>query len=200
MSGLHFRTRSRREREFEALYADDPDPWGMETSDYEAGKYDATLAALNSQKYQNALEVGCSVGVLTARLAQRCHRLLALDVSETALGRARQRPGTANVEWRRAEVPSSWPSARHNLIVLSEVLYFLEPTEVDMVASLASRDLLPGGEVIVVNWLGECDRTLNGNEASERFLREAEWQGLACEAVERTEHYRIDRAVRRTAR
>ena len=63
---------------FEALYAADPDPWDFETSAYEQAKYDATIAALPPGPISTALEVGCSIGVLTERLARPCDRLLAV--------------------------------------------------------------------------------------------------------------------------
>ncbi|MFC7609312.1 SAM-dependent methyltransferase [Teichococcus aestuarii] len=59
---------------FEALYAADPDPWRFRDSAYEAGKYAATLAALERPRYGRVLEVGCSIGVLTKQLAGRCDR------------------------------------------------------------------------------------------------------------------------------
>ena len=187
---------SLREREFEALYRSDPDPWRMETSAYEAAKYDATLRALGRARYGTALEVGCSVGVLTARLAGRCDSVLALDVSGTALALARERPGTSNVEWRLSEVPGGWVRRSYDLIVLSEVLYFLEPHEVRALATLAARDLASGGEIVVVNWLGECDRTLTGDAASELFIREAKRSGFTVGQSWRTARYRIDRVQR----
>ena len=55
---------------FDRKYAFDPDPWGFATSAYEADKYRATLAALPRARYRRALEVGCSIGVLTERLAE----------------------------------------------------------------------------------------------------------------------------------
>ena len=48
---------------FEGIYADGPDPWGFETSEYERRKYDLTLAALPRRRYARALEPGCSIGV-----------------------------------------------------------------------------------------------------------------------------------------
>ena len=180
-----------RRAEFEALYRGDPDPWGMETSAYEAGKYDATLAALPRERYRSGLEIGCSIGVLSMRLAGRCDHLMALDVSETALARARVRPGADRIEWVRAEVPGGWPEGPRDLIVLSEVLYFLEPVELRELACRAARDLEPGGTLVLVNWLGECDRTLDGNAAAELFIETAR-PALSVEAQARQPLYRID--------
>ena len=89
-------TRSLPPSYFEALYASDPDPWRFASSDYERDKYAATLAALPRQLYRSGLEVGCSIGVLTAMLASRCRRLLAVDVADDSPGPGpRAMPGTA---------------------------------------------------------------------------------------------------------
>ena len=69
---------------FEGLYAADPDPWGFETSEYEREKHSRTVAALEGRRFARGLEVGCSIGVLTRRLAGSCDALLAVDVSERA--------------------------------------------------------------------------------------------------------------------
>ena len=76
---------------FDDLYARDADPWDFETSAYEAAKYEQTIAALEGRRFSTALEVGCSIGVLTERLAEHCDDLLAIDVAESALVRARER-------------------------------------------------------------------------------------------------------------
>ena len=82
---------------FEDLYAKEADPWRFATSDYEHEKYDATLAALPRARYARGLEIGCSIGVLTRRLAARCDRLLATDIAEEPLREARLR--SANAPW-----------------------------------------------------------------------------------------------------
>jgi SAM-dependent methyltransferase len=47
------------------------------------------------------VEIGCGVGRLTRVLARRGRRVIALDVSEDMLARARRHnPGLANVDWR----------------------------------------------------------------------------------------------------
>jgi len=50
---------------FESLYIKNPDPWRFATSEYERGKYEATLAAISGRKIRSAFEIGCSIGILT---------------------------------------------------------------------------------------------------------------------------------------
>lgn len=158
---------------FEALYAADPDPWRFATSDYEREKYAATLAALPVRRYAAALEVGCSIGVLTRLLAPRCGRLLAIDAAERPLTQAR-----ANVrEWPGVEIacrriPEEWPAQTFDLILFSEVLYFLGPADVIRTAALARASLRPGGVVGLVNWTGHSDDPCGGEQAADLFLRE----------------------------
>jgi SAM-dependent methyltransferase len=134
---------------FDELYARDPDPWDFATSEYEALKYDATIAALDAP-YASALEVGCSIGVLTARLAERCERLLAIDVSESALEQARARVPWATFE--RREVPEEWPDGPFDLIVCSEVLYYLDDAALDRAVAEIERTLVPSGSLLAVHW------------------------------------------------
>ena len=72
-------------------YAQKADPWKLETSPYEDGKYRETTEALPRSRYARGLEIGCSIGVLTSRLAQKCDTLIGLDVSEQAIAKARAR-------------------------------------------------------------------------------------------------------------
>ena len=63
---------------FENLYLKSPDPFDFETSAYEAAKYQHTVATLPRAHYKQAGEIGCSIGVLTSRLAEKCDSLLVL--------------------------------------------------------------------------------------------------------------------------
>jgi SAM-dependent methyltransferase len=154
---------------FDELYARHPDPWGFETSDYESRKYGATVAALGDRRYASALEVGCSIGVLTERLAAQCDTLLAIDVAEAALARARARP-LPNVSFERREVPEQWPAGPFDLIVCSEVLYYLDAPAFDAAQEAIERTLLPGGSLLAVHWRPPARRyPLRGDEVHERL-------------------------------
>src|SRR5207244_3296272 len=96
------------------------------TSDYERHKYVATLAALNGHEIHAAFEVGCSIGIFTRQLACRCDSLLAVDVAEQALEQARRNcKGLNQVRIEQMQIPGEWPAEQFDLIVFSEVLYYL---------------------------------------------------------------------------
>ena len=181
---------------FERLYAADRDPWGFATSAYERAKYDATLAALPKKHYANAFEVGCSIGVLTARLAGRCDRLLAVDVAEDALDQARKHcAALAGVRFERLRFPDEAPEGRFDLIVLSEVVYYWSALDVGRAADLAVAALEPGGDVILVHYVRATDYPLSGDDAAERFIAAA--KGCRVTHAERNDDYRIDVLTRR---
>jgi SAM-dependent methyltransferase len=176
---------------FDALYAADADPWRFETSPYERDKYAATLAALPARSFPRGLEVGCSIGVLTQSLARRCGDLLALDVAEAALDQARRRCPTVVFERRAA--PDEWPPGQFDLIVLSEMLYYLDRAAIRRTARHATGALRPGGCILLVHYLGETDYPTTGNDAAVCFIDEA---GLNPAFHLDGPGYRIDRLDR----
>ena len=139
---------------FDALYARAPDPWDFATSAYEHAKYDATLAALGERRFARGLEAGCSIGVLTERLAERCDELVAVDVAQVAVDAARARlAGRAEVHVCRASLPEQWPAGSFDLVVASEVLYYLDRRTLrdELLPGLVAR-LRPGGVLLAVHW------------------------------------------------
>jgi 2-polyprenyl-3-methyl-5-hydroxy-6-metoxy-1,4-benzoquinol methylase len=120
---------------FESLYIKNPDPWRFATSEYERGKYEATLAAISGRKIRSAFEIGCSIGILTRQLAAYCESLFAIDVAPQALEPARMNcTGLSNVEFARMQIPKKWPRKRFDLLVLSEVLYYFCADDIRKIA------------------------------------------------------------------
>lgn len=134
---------------FDEMYAQSKDPWGFTDRWYEQRKYALTLASLPRRRYGRALEVGCSVGVLTAQLAERCNTLTALDPSAGALRSAAARV-PSNVGLVQGAVPKDWPSGPYDLIVLSEVAYYLDAADLDVLLDLVVRDL--EGDLVTCHW------------------------------------------------
>lgn len=177
---------------FEALYAADPDPWRFATSAYEHDKYAATLQALPRPRYRRGLDIGCSIGVLTEKLAERCESLLAVDAAERPLHEARRRCAQCDaVEFARLSIPAEAPPGRFDLMVLSEVLYFWRREDVARLSGLVEAALLPGGDIILVHWLGHTDYPMDGDEAVEFFLATTRAFTRRL-AHSRTAHYRLD--------
>lgn len=174
---------------FDALYAADPDPWRFATSRYEQQKYEATLAAL-PVRIGTAFEIGCSIGVLTCLLASRCRSLLSVNVAEAALAEARRRcADQANVTIARMRIPQEWPAARFDLILLSEVLYYLSPDDLARTAAQARGSITPGGQALLVHYTLPTDHPMSGDAAAEDFIASS---GLTPALQRREPQYRLD--------
>ena len=156
---------------FDATYRRHDDPWGFTDRWYEQRKRAVTLASLPEERYDSALELGCSIGVLTGELAIRCDDLLAIDVSQAAVDRARQRVGDG-VRVERADLLTQFPDGRFSLIVFSEVGYYFRPVELGRVLDAIERALAPGGTLVACHWRHPvADYPLRGDEVHQR-LRE----------------------------
>jgi len=133
------------------LFTANPDPWRFETSAYEKEKYERTLGILPHREFRSILEVGCAEGVFTKRLAPYGRRITALDISEVALGRARERCcDLPSVEFKVFDLLNDGFQEEYDLICASEVLYFLD----DLDRIRTARDkllgaLCPGGNVLL---------------------------------------------------
>ena len=181
---------------FERVYAANPDPWDFETSEYEAAKYVATLAALPAENYDSAFEIGCSIGVLTHRLAARCRRLLSVDVSPRALRSARERcRDLAQVELREMSVPREFPREMFDLILLSEVGYYLSRADLRRARSLIVEHLAHGAHLLLVHWTPPVDDyPLTGDDVHAEFLQLTEEPQSPLRHLHgsREERYRLD--------
>jgi SAM-dependent methyltransferase len=140
---------------FERLYAANSDPWDYRTSVYEREKYAATLAALGDRSFARALEVGCANGVFTRRLAARCEQVVAIDYSPRALAlAAEQLSGIDNVRLAHAAFPEQVQEGEWDLVVCSEVLYYLDLPALALAVRWLRRALSSGASVLAVSWRG----------------------------------------------
>ncbi|GAA1395510.1 hypothetical protein GCM10009613_45310 [Pseudonocardia kongjuensis] len=139
---------------FAGLYRDGADPWQVRTSWYERRKRDVLLAALPRERYRLAAEPGCGLGELTHALAGRCDRLVATDAVEEAVAAAAARvAGLPSARVSRSDVddPRALPDGA-DLIVLSELLYYLPPERIDAVLDRAAAALRRDGDLVVAHW------------------------------------------------
>lgn len=138
------------------------------------------------------LEIGCSIGVLTHKLAARADAVVALDISESAIATARERGADlANVEFLAADFLQADLSGAFDLILFSEVLYYLTPEDLQAAARRTADLLEPGGEVMLVHWLGQGHHTLTGDQATDGFVT-ALGPGFRPIRQKRKRRYRLD--------
>jgi LmbE family N-acetylglucosaminyl deacetylase/SAM-dependent methyltransferase len=138
---------------FDDFYGEARDPWGFETRWYERRKRALTLAALPRERFGAALELGCSIGVLTADLAARCDTVTAVDIAEQPLSIARERlAGRPGVRFARMTLPGEWPSGVFDLIVVSEVGYYLATADLERFFQRCRDSLAPGGVLLACHW------------------------------------------------
>jgi SAM-dependent methyltransferase len=137
---------------FDDLYRGFSDPWKLASAWYERRKYAITVAALPRARYRSGLEPGCSIGELTKLLAARCDHLLAFDFADAAVQEARASLGNCqNVCVEQRSLPTELPEGSYDLIVVSEILYYLSAADfASAVDGLIAR-LEANGDLIAVH-------------------------------------------------
>ena len=151
---------------FDEMYRCDPDPWQFESSWYEQRKYELTVAALPERRYRSAFEPGCSVGVLSSLLAERCDQLLATDIVPDVVQRARDRcRSSSGVRAEVRAIPEQWPTGPFDLVVLSEIAYYFDVGELNEIIAQVLATTTEGATVVGVHWRGTTNYPLTGDEA-----------------------------------
>jgi len=178
---------------FDQVYAANNDPWDFTSSEYEAEKYAATLAALPGGNYNNAFEIGCSIGVLTEKLAERCDNLLAVDVSEKALEQAKKRcKNLSKVRLQIMQIPNKFPNEIFDLILISEVGYYLAPGDWQTAMKKVFAHLAADGQIVLVHWRPFVhDYPQTGDAIHDSFVEFAKDKMQNLKSLRR-EKYRLD--------
>lgn len=164
---------------FDAVHNRSEDPWHYTTSWYEHRKRSLTLAALPGRSYTSGLEIGCSIGALSVELAPRCGSFLAVDASSAALTHAARRLAhLPAARTRHLTVPQDWPDGSFDLIVVSEVGYYLSPAELAGLFERVEGALLPGGTLALCHWRHPLTGwELDGDAVHAAARRQLGWAG-----------------------
>jgi SAM-dependent methyltransferase len=169
---------------FERMYRDREDPWGFTDRWYEERKRALTMAMLPCRRFRRVFEPGCSIGNLTALLVDRWDEILASDIVDAALHRARERLSEA-VSEGRARVQKwslrwSWPDEVFDLIVLSEVCFYVTAPELDRLLDSACAHLDAGGVLLAAHWRHVVDDyPMTADAAHERLRRHRDLRSMA---------------------
>lgn len=108
------------------------DPYGAERRT-ERRRIEQSLGLLAGLAPYRALEIGCGEGQGARLLAHIASEVLAVDISDTAIRRAEKlHRDCHNLRFRRADLMDAvWAPGRFDLILCSEVLYYLEPKDLE---------------------------------------------------------------------
>jgi cyclopropane fatty-acyl-phospholipid synthase-like methyltransferase len=180
---------------FEAKYQEKSDPWGFSSNVYELQRYDATISAIAHRRYRRAFEPGCSIGVLTERLASHCDEVYAIDFSPSASSQARARCAhLPQVEVRCASLPEGTPAMDFDLLVLSEIGYYFTLQDWQRISGALIDSIPQGAIVLAVHWLGHSqDHRISGDQVHEILLSHPQ---VRVDHSERSPNMRLDRLVR----
>jgi len=179
---------------FDEMYKCDKDPWNFDSSPYEKEKYRKTISLLGSTNYCRGLEIGCSIGVLTRMLAGRCDELVAIDLSGEAIKIATERLAEYNnVTFINEGIPHYCIEGTFDLILLSEVGYYLSHEDLKLAKQQIIEHLNKEGMLILVHWTNfVADYPLTGDQVHEHFLDSP----LIHKDRYISENYRIDTFIK----
>lgn len=169
------RSRHRAALDFEGIYRADPDPWEVGTSWYERRKIALVLGCLRRERYAVCWDAGCGTGHLTAALAPRCDAVLATDVAPEAVrltaARTAEWPGVRCAVSALPAAPA--PDVRPDLVLLSEVLYYLEAADRQATYDLVTDLTCPDADVVGVHWRAQAEGYRQPGARTQRELGDA---------------------------
>lgn len=143
---------------FEALHRASADPWSVRTRWYERRKRAIVCASLPNERYARAFEIGCSNGEMSSLLGERCEALLSVDSAATAVALAAARTAAApSIRVERMRVPDAWPGGCFDLVVVSEVAYYLAADQWEATVDRILASVPAGGHVVLCHWTGRAD-------------------------------------------
>ncbi len=137
-----------------------PDPWDYENSAYEQRKYEQKIqilprkADLQAPPYRRALDLGCGEGLFSCLLVERgvAREVVGVDFAPPAVERARQRcPHDPRVQFLLMDVTQQLPDGEFDLVVCSEVLYYLGWPNLRRLAQRLATKVAMGGHVVLVS-------------------------------------------------
>lgn len=127
------------------------DPWRLDDNPFERERHTQLLRlSLSNGVVQTGFEIGCAAGAFTEKLAPHCKRLTVVDVLPRAIGRAVQRTKRwSHISWAAADILQFSTEELFDLIVVAEVLYYLEDltrmrTAIDKIVKM----LAPRGHLV----------------------------------------------------
>lgn len=139
---------------FDQLFENNDDPWSFRTRWYEHRKRALSMSILPRQRYERVFEPACANGELSALLAERSDAIVCMDFNAQAVRLTRERlAGFESAHVLEGRLPGDWPAGQFDLIVLSEIAYYLSPADLAALLERAVASLTPNGSLLACHWL-----------------------------------------------
>jgi SAM-dependent methyltransferase len=164
---------------FVNLYLAKDDPWDLATKWHDQRKYAVTMASLPRPRYRSCYEPGCSIGLLTRMLAERCDDVLAVDSVPAAVEQTRTEVREfPHVRVERAALPADLPGATFDLIVVGDLLYYLSADDLAATVDGLVERLEPGGDLVSVHFRDRQGDNYDGFNVQAPLVRRPELDHL----------------------
>lgn len=130
---------------FEQLYRRREDPWGLRSSPFTQYRYLALLERIAAfTPCQTLLDVGCGEGLFTRYLTGVATNVVGIDLSATAIERARH--NVPRADFCCVALQDFTPDRTFDVVVAAEMLYYADDIE------RALDDLCALGDVVLVSY------------------------------------------------
>jgi ubiquinone/menaquinone biosynthesis C-methylase UbiE len=155
------------------VWAEQYDTNNNKTRDLEAKALRTTLSNID---FKTCLEIGCGTGKNTEWLVEKAEKVLAVDLSDEMLAKAKEKVVSDKVEFRQVNILSSWAfrTEQYDLATFSLVLEHIE--NLDPIFQEVSKALVHGGHV----YIGELHPFKQYAGSKARFDTEQGTQIVEC--------------------
>ena len=137
--------------DFERKYSFAPDPWEVTSHSSYYEELRRFICQSRTNRWNKALDCGCGEGHFTSQLTDLCGEVHGVDVSRTAIDRARKQ--YSDGFWHNTDVRNikdlDFPAGNFDLIVCSQLLYYLAWSEASAFLTSLETLLSPDGVLCV---------------------------------------------------
>jgi len=104
---------------------------------------------LSSIQFERILELGCGTGKNTKWLAKKAKHVLAVDLSEAMIAKAKEKVNEANVQFQQADITKHWDFVMHSPDVITCSLILEHIEDLDFIFKQAGKVLQSGGQFYI---------------------------------------------------
>lgn len=159
------------------------DAWGYLLDPVHEERVECILKAIPENTLGTILEVGCAEGFVTRRLSSRATEVVACDISDEAIRRARLFcDGLTNLQFHCLDIRKEIPGHDLKLCLISDVIYYLSNGEISKFATELAKRMNPSGLLVLANEWNDNYCTLTHPKAAIEIITDTrQWHQVFVE-------------------